>query len=87
VPRHKTLTGWNIRAIEGPLSDVFLILRLQSCVYFQRDLYAPWGIRIEGIGFEHFHVVTRRNCVMEMDQRARIVVSAMSCCFHGVPRG
>ncbi|MGI9296229.1 MAG: AraC family transcriptional regulator [Pseudomonadales bacterium] len=51
------------------LSDVFRLIRLKSCVYFQRDFFAPWGMKIGGTGFAHFHVITRGQCIVEVDGR------------------
>lgn len=51
--------------MHDPLSDVFHMIRLKSCVYFQRDFCAPWAMRIEGTGFAQFHVVTRGSCLVE----------------------
>ena len=51
--------------MDDPLSDIFDLIRLTSCVYFQRDFHAPWGMRIEGTGFAQFHVVTRGSCEVE----------------------
>ncbi len=48
------------------LSDIFSLIRLTSCVYFQRDFFDPWAMRIEGTGFAQFHVVTRGVCVVEV---------------------
>ncbi len=50
------------------LSDIFKLIKLKSCVYFQRDFHVPWAMKIEGTGFAHYHVVTRGHCVVEVDQ-------------------
>lgn len=48
-------------------SDVFDLIKLKSCVYFQRDFCGSWSMRIEGTGFAQFHVLTRGTCVLETD--------------------
>jgi AraC-like DNA-binding protein len=48
-------------------SEVLQHIRLTSCVYFQRDFYKPWGMRIENTGFAQFHVITRGTCVVRCD--------------------
>ncbi len=53
--------------MDDPLSDIFSLISLTGCVYFQRDFHAPWGMRIEGTGFAQFHVVTRGACEVEVD--------------------
>ena len=53
--------------MDDALSEIFRLIRLRSCVYFQRDFFAPWAMRIEGTGFAQFHVVTRGNCCVEID--------------------
>lgn len=50
-----------------PLSDVFRLIKLKSCVYFQRDFHAPWGMQVGGTAFAHFHVITRGQCVVEVE--------------------
>lgn len=47
------------------LDDIFRMIRLESCVYFQRDFHAPWGMCIEGTGFAQFHLVAEGSCVVE----------------------
>lgn len=52
--------------MDDPLSDIFNLIRLKSCVYFQRDFHGPWGMRIEGTGYAQFHVITRGTCAVEV---------------------
>ncbi len=47
------------------LDQIFKMIRLQSCVYFQRGFHAPWGMEISGTGFAQFHIVTRGTCYVE----------------------
>ena len=66
------------------LSDIFRLIRLKSCVYFQRDFHAPWAMRIEGTGFAQFHAVTRGNCVVELaDRRIACSVGDVLLFPHG----
>ena len=51
------------------LSDIFQLIKLKSCVYFQRDFHKPWAMRIEGTGYAQFHVITRGHCVVEVNQQ------------------
>lgn len=48
-------------------SEIFDLIKLKSCVYFQRDFCGPWSMRIEGTGFAQFHVLTRGTCVLETE--------------------
>ena len=47
------------------LSDVLRLIRLKSCVYFLRDLSAPWAMKIEQSPFAQFHVVMRGRCIVD----------------------
>ena len=49
------------------LDEIFRMIRLRSCVYFQRDFHSPWSMRIADTGFAHFHVVSSGSCVVETD--------------------
>ena len=49
------------------LSDVMQRIRLQCCVYFQRDFHSPWAMCIQGTGFAQFHVITHGRCVVTCD--------------------
>jgi AraC-like DNA-binding protein len=49
------------------LSEVLQHIRLTSCVYFQRDFFKPWGMKIENTGFAQFHVITRGTCIVHCD--------------------
>jgi AraC-like DNA-binding protein len=46
------------------LSDVLRPIRLKSCVYFARDFWSPWGMRMDTGVFAQFHAVLRGNCVV-----------------------
>lgn len=47
------------------LSDVFRLLRLKSCVYFAREFWSPWAMRLDGGKVAQFHAVIRGQCVVE----------------------
>ncbi|MCP4315064.1 MAG: AraC family transcriptional regulator [Hyphomicrobiales bacterium] len=49
------------------LSDIFQRLRLKSCVYFQRDFHAPWGMSMDQGSFAQFHLIVSGYCVVEVD--------------------
>lgn len=56
-----------IEPMDQLLDEIFHMIRLRSCVYFQRDFHAPWSMRIADTGFAHFHVVSSGSCVIETD--------------------
>ncbi len=64
------LPGVSNETMNDALSDIFKLIKLKSCVYFQRDFHGPWAMRIEGTGHAHFHVITRGNCVVEVNGHA-----------------
>ncbi len=45
-------------------SDIMRRIHLTGCVYFQRDFFAPWSMRMADTGFAQFHIVTSGNCVL-----------------------
>ena len=46
------------------LDDVFRMIELQSCLYFQRDFHAPWAMTVEGPDMAQFHIIIEgRACV------------------------
>jgi AraC family transcriptional regulator, activator of mtrCDE len=49
------------------LDEIFRMIRLRSCVYFQREFRGPWSMRIADTGFAHFHVISAGSCVVETD--------------------
>ncbi len=55
--------------MDDALRDIFRLIRLKSCVYFQRDFCAPWAMEISGTGFAQFHVVTRGSGILELAGR------------------
>jgi AraC family transcriptional regulator, activator of mtrCDE len=54
-------------AMNQLLDEIFRMIRLRSCVYFQRDFHGPWSMRIADTGFAHFHVISHGSCVLETD--------------------
>lgn len=53
--------------MEDTLSDILRLLRLKSCVYFVRDFWSPWAMRLGGDGgpVAQFHIVLRGQCLIE----------------------
>jgi len=47
------------------LSQIMRRVRLKACVYFERDFFAPWSMRMADTGFAQFHVITSGACVVE----------------------
>lgn len=47
------------------ISEIMRRARLTGCVYFQRDFFAPWSMRMADTGFAQFHVITSGGCVVE----------------------
>ena len=45
--------------------DVFRMIRLESCVYFQRSFAPPWAMRIGPTRLAQFHLVLSGTCVVE----------------------
>ena len=54
-------------AMDDALSALFRLIRLKSCVYFQRDFWSPWAMDIKDTGFAQFHIVTRGRCVAQLE--------------------
>lgn len=46
-------------------SDVLRLIRLKSCVYFVRDFWSPWAMRLDGNAVAQFHAVLRGQCLVE----------------------
>lgn len=46
-------------------SDVLRLIRLKSCVYFAREFWSPWAMRLDGGSVAQFHAVIRGQCVVE----------------------
>ena len=44
------------------LSDILMLMRLRSCVYFQREFAAPWGMEMADGPYAQFHMVARGRC-------------------------
>ncbi len=48
--------------------QIFRLIRLEACVYFQRDFHAPWAMQIGPTEMAQFHLVLGGSCVIEQDQ-------------------
>ncbi len=53
--------------MDDPVSDVLRLIRLKSCLYFLRDFWSPWAMRIASGPFAQFHLVVRGDCVVEVE--------------------
>lgn len=53
--------------MEDALSNVFGMLRLKGCIYFQRDFFAPWGMTMTQGRFAQFHLIVSGECAVEVD--------------------
>lgn len=42
-------------------------MRLKSCVYFQREFAAPWGMEMAAGPYAQFHMVARGRCCLKFD--------------------
>ncbi len=49
------------------LEDIFRMIRLEACVYFQRTFNAPWAMQIGPTQMAQFHLVLEGTCVAEVD--------------------
>jgi len=49
--------------------DIFRMIRLESCVYFQRQFHAPWAMEVGPTGMAQFHLVLDGPCVVEIAGR------------------
>ena len=58
------------------LSDVLESVRLQSVVFTQSELIAPWGIRAGPRDHYAFHLVGRGRCLLEAEGGERLVLEA-----------
>lgn len=73
---------------EPPMSDVFdqvfRLIRLEACVYFQRDFHAPWAMQIGPTKVAQFHLVSSGSCVIERDKDRTVLGAGDIVLF---PRG
>lgn len=49
------------------LTEVLQTMPLHSCFLGRAELSAPWGIRVDSLPHAAFHVVTRGNCWLDVD--------------------
>lgn len=54
--------------MQDALSDVMQRVRLRACVYFQRDFHSPWAMCIQNTGYAQFHVISRGNCTVTVQE-------------------
>lgn len=59
--------------MDDALSDILRLVELESCLYFERDFWSPWGMAIDGGPYAQFHVVLRGACVVEVEGRSHEV--------------
>jgi len=72
--------------MDDALSEIFKRIRLKSCVYFQRDFFAPWAMDIRDTGMAQFHVVTRGHCIVRVEGEVCHLSAGDVIVFpHGAP--
>jgi AraC-like DNA-binding protein len=59
--------------MEEILDDVFRMIELRGCVYFQRDFYAPWAMNIGRGACAQFHILISGNAVIETEDGVRAI--------------
>jgi len=47
-------------------SEVLRLIQLKSCVYFVRDFWSPWSMRLDGNTVAQFHIILRGQCIIEV---------------------
>lgn len=70
--------------MDDALGDILRLVELESCVYFERDFWSPWGMAIDQGPFAQFHAVLRGSCVVEAAGRSHSVGAGDVLLF---PRG
>ena len=60
------------------LTDVLEQVRLAGTLYFSAEFRAPWGVSVRPEGRAPFYVVTRGDCLLEVDgePKARLLAAA-----------
>jgi AraC-like DNA-binding protein len=58
------------------LSDMLSLVRLQSTVFAQAQLKAPWGIRAEGRDHFAFHIISRGQAQLHVEGLSPVTVQA-----------
>jgi len=68
------------------LSAVLRMVRLRACIYFVRDMPAPWGLDIPAQMTGPFHMVLAGRCLMEREGEAVWLEAGDAAIFpHGNP--
>lgn len=66
------------------LSDVLRLVHLKACIYFVKDMPAPWGMDIPAVANGPLHMVLEGSCVLVVGDR-RVPLKAGDAVF--LPRG
>ena len=48
------------------LSDVLRLVHLRACIYFVKDMPAPWGMDIPAVANGPLHMVLDGSCVLRV---------------------
>ncbi len=51
------------------LEDIFRMIELKSCLYFQQSFHAPWAMAIDASEVAQFHIVVDGSAVLEVGGR------------------
>ena len=51
------------------LSDVLRLVHLKACIYFVKDMPAPWGMDIPAVANGPLHMVLDGSCVLKLDDQ------------------
>ncbi|WP_299731095.1 AraC family transcriptional regulator [uncultured Tateyamaria sp.] len=54
---------------EDALSEVLRLVHLRACIYFIRDMAAPWGMDIPAVANGPLHMVLDGSCVLKVGDR------------------
>lgn len=52
------------------LSDILRMIRLRGSIYFQKDLYTPWGMQVDTGPYAQFHMIVRGFCWLQTAELA-----------------
>jgi AraC-like DNA-binding protein len=69
--------------VHDVLDDVFRLIHLKGCVYFQRDFHAPWAMRMEKGLHAQFHVVAEGTAVVETEEGCHVLQAGDLLLFPG----
>lgn len=51
------------------LSDILGKIKLSSAVYFKSNFHTPWGMEVDSGPFAQFHIVTRGQCLLKINDK------------------